>query len=146
MHINPMLNEKKERKKKTPRKVRSDKKADIRIPISESDYNFVLYHSRSKRMSMTAFCTDIVRSQLQRSTDIHEHPYVITDRMVHIKPEKDLYDAIVRLSVQWGSSSIREAAHRILTDSIFYIRGGIHIESFQRKESHLPGDQTERLF
>lgn len=127
-YLNPMLNEKgRHNKPAKNRKQRSDKKVDIRVPISDDDREFVLYHARTKRQSMTRFCTDIIRTQIENHQEFYEHPYSQTDFIVHVKADEELYQHIVNYSIEW-SCSIREATHRILTDSLFFIRGGIHIE------------------
>lgn len=59
--------------------------------------------------------------------EFKEIPYCKTDFIVHVKADRELYQYIVNYSVTWGCS-IRETTHRILTDSIFYIKGGVHIE------------------
>lgn len=130
-HINPMLNaDKKPLRIQRKRKTRSDKKADIRVPISAEDRAFILYNARSKRQSMTAFCTDIVRTQLQQTHYFYSWPYEQSDHNVHIKADADIFQQIVQLSADWDCS-LRAAAYRILTDSIFYIRGGVHIDGIQ---------------
>lgn len=68
--LNPMLNELRRQKQPmknhikndTPRKQRCDKKVDIRVPISDADRDFILWNARSKRQSMTSFCTVIVKT------------------------------------------------------------------------------------
>ena len=113
------------------RKQRSDKKVDIRVPVTDSDREFILWSSRSRRESMTKFCTEVVQNYIANGFDFKEHPYVKTDFEVHVKADETLYKKIVDYSVKWNCS-IREATHRILTDSLFYMQGGTHIESFQR--------------
>jgi hypothetical protein len=130
-HINPMLNEqRRQRKTKNNRKQRSDKKVDIRVPISDGDRDFVLYNARSRRESMTKFCTDVIRIQIANNKEFHAHPYVKSDFIVHVKADEELYRNIVNYSLEWNCS-IRETTYRILTDSLFFIRGGIHIEGIQ---------------
>lgn len=127
-NINPMLNGSgRQLKPHKKHKVRADKKVDIRVPITDEDREFVLWNSRVNKESMTAFCTNLVRRQIQTKREFNPHPYAQTDFIVHIKAEKELYEDIVDYSVQW-SCSIREAAHRILTDSLFFIKGGVYIE------------------
>ncbi|WP_332698655.1 hypothetical protein [Halalkalibacter lacteus] len=127
-YLNPMLNEQRRpRKTKIDRKQRSDKKVDIRVPISDDDREFVLWSARTKRQSMTQFCTEILRTQIKNNKEFHEHPYIKSEFIVHVKADEELYRHIVSFSIEW-SCSIREATHRLLTDSIFFIRGGIHFE------------------
>ncbi|MBP3953632.1 hypothetical protein [Bacillus suaedae] len=129
--LNPMLNEQRRpRKPSINRKTRSDKKVDIRVPITDQDREFILWNARSRRMSMTAFCTEIIQIQIQRNQEFHPRPYEHTDFIVHVKADEELYRHIVNYSIKW-SCSIREATHRILTDSIFFIKGGVHVEGVQ---------------
>ena len=129
VNLNPMFNEqRRHRNTKNDRKTRSDKKADIRVPVTVDDYEFIKWNARSKKQSITRFCTDIVTTQIKMNQEFHEHTYLKTGYEVHIKPEEELYQKIVEYSILWEYGSIRETAHRILTDSIFYIRGGIHFE------------------
>lgn len=132
--LNPMLNELRRQKQSTkddqPRKKRCDIKVDIRVPISDEDRDFILWNARSKRQSMTKFCTEIVKTHIRMGYEFKKHPYQMSDFMVHVKADQELYQYIVNFSVEWDCS-IREATHRILTDSIFYIRGGTHIEIVQ---------------
>lgn len=128
-NINPMLNDRRRPKSSSAnRKKRSDYKADIRVPVSKEDYDFIKWNARSKKQSMTRFCTDVIRSQISMNQEFNEHPYIRTGFEVHIKPDEELYQKIIDYWVEWGYSSLREAAYRILTDSIFFIRGGIHFE------------------
>lgn len=113
------------------RKTRSDKKIDIRVPVSERNREFILWNARSKRQSMTRYATDIVRDSINRNLHFVECEYVKHDFEVHVKAEQELYQHIVNYSVDWNCS-IREATFRILSNAIHYIRGGVHIENFQR--------------
>lgn len=128
-HLNPMLNKsRRQRSGVKTRKQRSDKKVDIRVPISDSDREFILWNARSKRESMTKFATDIVRDSVMRDFPFKEYPYEKHFFEVHVKADQELYQHIVNYSVEWNCS-IRETTYRILTNALFYIRGGIHIES-----------------
>lgn len=117
------------------RKTRSDKKIDIRVPISDDDREFIMWNARSKRQSMTSFATEIVRDYVERNLPFKEYPYKKYFYEVHIKVDQELYQQIVNYSIEWNSS-IRETAYRILVNSLYYIRGGVHIESIQRTQSH----------
>ncbi|MDQ0254945.1 DNA gyrase/topoisomerase IV subunit B [Evansella vedderi] len=139
-----MLNVKPKLRPPKKRKTRSDKKRDIRVPISFEEYNFVLYCSRSKKQSITQFCTELVREYIEKNTNFEEMPYdSSSEYMVHVKPNQLLYESMVNLSVSLNCRSMREATHRILANAIFYMQGGTHVESVQRKEFDEPGTELE---
>lgn len=137
MNVNPMFNE---RPKKQPaatkvskaRKVRSDKKHDIKIPISAYNKKLVLLFARRKDMSVTHYCTGLVGEALNFNFDYDDTDYKHTDITVHIKPDKQLYSLIIDKSVDW-CCSIRKASHRIFHEAL--LMEGINNEGIQQKQS-----------
>lgn len=75
LNINPMFNSPLIKKEKSapeiskPRKRRSDKKHDIKIPVSKSDKQLVLLYARRKSLSVTKYCTTIVNETLLYNYD-----------------------------------------------------------------------------
>ncbi|WNF36383.1 hypothetical protein RJD24_18470 [Bacillaceae bacterium IKA-2] len=137
MNINPMFNQKPKKQPPPPkvskvRKVRSDKKHDIKIPISAYNKKLVLLFARRKDLSVTQYCTELVAEALGYNFDFEEVEYKHTDTTVHIKPDKELYNLIINKSVDW-SCSIRRASHRVLHHALQM--EGIANENLQQTKS-----------
>ena len=113
------------------RKVRSDKKHDIKIPISAYNKKIILLFARRKDLSVTQYCTEIVAESLGYNFDFDNVEYKHTDTTVHIKPDKLIYNLIIDKSVDW-SCSIRRATHRVLHHAVQM--EGLTNESLQQKQ------------
>ncbi|WP_096199532.1 hypothetical protein [Bacillus sp. FJAT-45350] len=125
----PIIKRKRPKKNiRIERKERSDKKvfSDIRVPVSLYDREYIMYCSRSKKQSMTEFCTEIVKINIEEFYEFPELTYTTSDYIVHVKADKEVYERIVYFSVSWNCS-IREATYRILTNALFYLQGGVYI-------------------
>lgn len=116
-----------------PRKQRSDKKHDIKIVVSKSDKQKVMYNSRLQGLSEKKYCTALVKQALNLNCDFDDREYPDSKLTVHINPDKELYTEIVNKSVDW-QCSIRKAAHRIFTEALRLETGGIEIEGLQQKK------------
>ena len=134
MNLNPMFSPQVQKRKpeklknSNPRKIRSDKKHDIKIPVSKIDKQKVLLYSRMRGLSEKKFCTSIVKQALEMNYELPEVNYQTSEFMIHINPDIELYSQIVNMSVEWNSPSLRVAAHRIFTEALRIESGEIIIE------------------
>ena len=113
------------------RKVRSDKKHDIKIPISAYNKKIILLFARRKDLSVTQYCSEIVAEALGYNFDFDNVEYKHTDTTVHVKPDKLIYNLIIDKSVDW-SCSVRRATHRVLHHALQM--EGINNEGIQQKQ------------
>lgn len=100
-----------------PRERRSDKKHDIKIPISAYNKKLVLFFARRKGLSVTHYCTNLVSEALWHHYDFEDVKYKHSVVTVHIKADRELYLMVVDKSVEW-CCSLRKAGHRILNDAL----------------------------
>ncbi|MCA1064512.1 hypothetical protein QTG56_23170 (plasmid) [Rossellomorea sp. AcN35-11] len=117
-NLSPLVNRVKDVKPKAPsinskgRKVRSDKKHDIRIPVNENEKWWVRLLAGESVLSMTQFTTLLVEKGLTRNIEFPECSYVDSENIVHAKVDQMTYKELVRLQADWDCS-IRKAAHRV---------------------------------
>lgn len=124
MYANPMLNQ----SEKKIRKKRSDSKYDIKIPVTADEKQFVIRASIGRGESETKYCTKLLESALDRENIFEEVEYQNTDQTVHIKVNREVYDAISYYAAMWHCRSIRKSAHRIFMSSLRLERGEIIFE------------------
>ena len=98
-----------------PRKERSDKKKDIKVPLTEEQKRMVRWGAYQREMTATSFSTTLVEKALSRPylKELTEIPYEDTYDYVHVKLSKTNYEVVVKLSILWNVS-IRKGVHRIL--------------------------------
>ena len=118
-------------KSSKPRKQRSDKKHDIKIPVSKSTKQRVLLYSRLRGLSEKKYCTGLVKQAFELNYELPEVEYQPGELTVHINPDKELYSLIVNKSVDWNSASLRMAAHRIFMEALRIESGEIIFEGIQ---------------
>ncbi len=108
-------NEKQYNKPSRPRKERSDKKKDVKVPLTEEQKRLVRWGAYKKEMTATSFSTMLVEQALTKPyiKGLPVIPYEDTYDYVHIKLKKTEYDEVVRLSILWNVS-VRKGVHRIL--------------------------------
>ncbi|MCT8138668.1 hypothetical protein H1D32_13490 [Anaerobacillus sp. CMMVII] len=134
MNLNPMFSpraaepQKEKLKISKPRKKRSDKKHDIKIPVSKLDKQKVLLYSRLSGLSEKKYCTGLIKKAFELNYELPEIDYQTSNLMVHINPDKELYSLIVNKSVDWCYESIRMAAYRIFMEALRIESGEIIIE------------------
>jgi hypothetical protein len=100
------------------RKVRSDKKRDIKFYVGEEHYQFLVQRALWQRTSVTAFATEQLMKLLERKHFDHPnrfpiYPYVVTNFMVHVKVDHQTYDLIFSYASQWNEKVIRKVIHRL---------------------------------
>jgi hypothetical protein len=106
--------EPKERTSK-PRKERSDKKKDIKVPLNEEQKRKVRWGAYKKKMTATSYSTFLVEEALTKSyiNILPAVSYEQTYDYVHVKLKKEEYEQVVKLSIEWNVS-IRKGVHRLL--------------------------------
>ncbi|WP_428909452.1 hypothetical protein [Niallia sp. Krafla_26] len=118
-HINPILSNKSKRKTdQQPRKIRSDKLHDIKVPVTES-IDLIIRREARKGWggSKTSVGTEILLYGLDH---IFEYPEVIYKDgpfTVHCKVDHTTYNKIGLYADKW-KCSIRMAAHRIFIEAL----------------------------
>lgn len=130
MNLNPAFQNKKnlqkkvkdEDKEKKKRKERSDKKRDVKIPLTEKQKEVVQLLALEEHKSPTGFASQIVLEGLKfpKVENIgFYHTYEDTKNYVHAELSQDHHKQLVILSIKW-KVSIRQAAYRLLH---FMLRG-----------------------
>ncbi|MDC3424238.1 hypothetical protein NC797_06915 [Aquibacillus sp. 3ASR75-11] len=135
-NLNPMFS--KMRKKKTynipheylnqprsKRKERSDKKKDIKVPVSLGEKKQLKLLGYSQKLSSTQFASVLVEDSISRPyiEFLMAEEYPEEKYYVHVKLSKEKHREVVRLSAEWDCS-IRQATHRILVNVLRQERGG----------------------
>ncbi|EJR93376.1 hypothetical protein IKE_05868 [Bacillus cereus VD196] len=117
-NINPMF----EPSKKTvtipirqSRKIRSDKKIDIKIPVSETQRQLIRTSAFQEKNSTTQYMSKLITEYLEIDyiSEIHAYEYRDTKKYIHAKLEQKTHSKLVQLAIEWGVSQ-RAAATRIL--------------------------------
>ncbi|PEC50905.1 hypothetical protein COJ46_01420 [Bacillus sp. AFS077874] len=131
--FNPMFNDRKEKNIKTEpvqaqqvrkvRKVRSDKKKDIRIPLSLEAKQLIKKLSFQYNTYPTVLTTDILTEALYRMNEFDDVEYPQSSHKVVAKIDQETFIQLQNYCIQWDCS-IRKAAHRVIVNSL-------------RKEGHL---------
>jgi hypothetical protein len=99
---------------KTPRKIRSDKKYSVKIPLTTEQRQMVRKISARKGMYPTNLCSELVKKGLERGIPFSEIPYPSSsEKSFPAKIEKDYMDKLVEWTIKWDCSR-KQAAHRIL--------------------------------
>lgn len=117
MQFHPKF-EKKRNDSVQPRKIRSDKKHDIKFYVSEEQYQYIVQRALWQRTSVTVFATEQLMRILERRhfdnpNRFPIYPYVVTNFMVHVKVDHQTYDQIVSYASQWNEKVIRKVIHRL---------------------------------
>jgi hypothetical protein len=120
-----MLNGK---RKDVSRRIRSDKKRDIKIPVTKEEKSFIIMASIERKESETDYCTQLLKSALARNTEFDEVKYQNLEDTVHVKVNAFLEEQIAYYAALWGWGSMRKVAHRIFMQSLRLERGEIIFE------------------
>lgn len=99
-----------------PHKTRSDKKYDIKVKLSPGDKKILGLRMIDNAPSLTEFCSNIVKGYLSQDMNYGDYDYDENGVFVHVLLEKELHNKIKSLKVEWGMSSYRRVAHRILKE------------------------------
>lgn len=121
-HLNPVLGQSKRRMELQPRKVRSDKLHDIKIPVSENMDTLIRREShRFWNGSKSALGTEILMFGLDQVFVYPDVTYKDGPFTVHCKVDHEVYQRLGDLAADW-KCSVRKAAHRVF------------IEAFKKKQ------------
>lgn len=107
-------------KKDKPRKVRSDKRCDIKYPLSKSDKRALMHKALEYNMKISSFSSMIVEIELDKSGDCHIYDYDRQGEFVHACLSQDDFKRIQMLSIEWGVS-YREVAFRLVKNYLVRI-------------------------
>lgn len=121
MNLNPIFNNENYRKRSSNKKTRSDKKKDIKIYVSENNYNYLFHKAKSLDISMTELVSNSFYVMFRRGYDYIQFQYEVTDYMVHVKLNNDDKEILNRYAAEWKMNK-RKAATNIF-NNILYIRG-----------------------
>lgn len=100
------------------RKVRKDKKKDVRVWVSDFQYRKILRNSKLNNLSITAYCSTIVSRQLAMSKDHEDFPHQVEDQFVHVKLNQEDYEEICNLSAMYKIPHTRVVVHRVLMNAL----------------------------
>ncbi|MGN4759877.1 hypothetical protein ACTFRK_29075 [Bacillus cereus group sp. MYBK227-2] len=116
--INPMFEPRKQSTTITnqqPRKTRSDKKKDIKIPVNEIQRQLIRSSAFKEGITTTQYMSKLITEHLKIDyiSEIHAYEYKDTKKYIHAKLEQKTHSQLVQLAIEWGVSQ-RAAATRIL--------------------------------
>lgn len=116
--INPMFEPRKQSTTITnqqPRKTRSDKKKDVKIPVNEIQRQLIRSSAFQQGITTTQYMSKLITEHLRIDyiSEIHAYEYRDTKKYIHAKLEQETHSELVQLAIEWGVSQ-RAAATRIL--------------------------------
>lgn len=116
--INPMFEPRKQSTTITnqqPRKIRSDKKKDVKIPVNEIQRQLIRSSAFQEGITTTQYMSKLITEHLRIDyiSEIHAYEYKDTQKYIHAKLEQGTHSKLVQLAIEWGVSQ-RAAATRIL--------------------------------
>ncbi|MDA2732912.1 hypothetical protein PDR34_24475 [Bacillus cereus] len=116
--INPMFEPRKQSTTITnqqPRKIRSDKKKDVKIPVNEIQRQLIRSSAFQEGITTTQYMSKLITEHLRIDyiSEIHAYEYKDTKKYIHAKLEQESHSKLVQLAIEWGVSQ-RAAATRIL--------------------------------
>ncbi|OQR53533.1 hypothetical protein [Bacillus sp. CDB3] len=117
-NVNPMFEPRKQSTTITnlqPRKTRSDKKKDVKIPVNEIQRQLIRTSAFQQGITTTQYMSKLITEHLRIDyiNEIHAYEYKDTKRYIHAKLEQETHSKLVQLAIEWGVSQ-RAAATRIL--------------------------------
>ncbi|MGE6504498.1 hypothetical protein ACQKF0_30145 [Bacillus wiedmannii] len=98
-----------------PRKTRSDKKKDVKIPVTEIQRQLIRTSAFHNNLTTTQYMSKLITEHLRIDyiSEIHAYEYKDTKKYIHAKLEQGAHSKLVQLAIEWGVSQ-RAAATRIL--------------------------------
>lgn len=117
-NVNPMFEPRKQSTTITnqqPRKTRSDKKKDVKIPVNEIQRQLIRTSAFHNNLTTTQYMSKLITEHLRIDyiSEIHAYEYKDTKKYIHAKLEQETHSKLVQLAIGWGVSQ-RAAATRIL--------------------------------
>ncbi|PEP86107.1 hypothetical protein [Bacillus pseudomycoides] len=98
-----------------PRKTRSDKKKDVKIPVNEIQRQLIRTSAFQQGITTTQYISKLITEHLRIDyiSEIHAYEYKDTKKYIHAKLEQETHSKLFQLAIEWGVSQ-RAAATRIL--------------------------------
>ncbi|MFP3415015.1 hypothetical protein SB773_26160 [Bacillus sp. SIMBA_074] len=117
-NVNPMFEPRKQSTTITnlqPRKIRSDKKKDVKIPVNEIQRQLIRTSAFKEGITTTQYMSKLITEHLRIDyiNEIHAYDYKDTKKYIHAKLDQGAHSKLVQLAIEWGVSQ-RAAATRIL--------------------------------
>lgn len=106
------------------RKQRFDKLHDIKFKLSIEDKKLLKLKALDHRLSLTKFCSHIVKKDLIFEREYGYYSYDNEGDFVHVALEGDYFEMLKALAVEWNTS-YRKAVHRIIKEYINREFGGV---------------------
>lgn len=108
------------------RKTRIDKKHDIHIPLELQLYKMLRRQAHKQQLSMTQYSSWLVQKGLRMDISLFpELDYRQHKTMARAKLEQYYYDELFNFSLEWGYTTMRRTAHRILVEMIKRKEGSV---------------------
>ncbi|MFS0776096.1 hypothetical protein ABC255_08830 [Neobacillus sp. 3P2-tot-E-2] len=108
--------------KSSERKIRTNKKFQIKIPVNAEQKLQIgrLSLENGFKGEIHSYLENIFSHALERPYIQYSRPIDYKDNRNYVstKVKKDVYEKIASLKVEWGLRSIRQAAHRILINEL----------------------------
>ncbi|HHW36845.1 MAG TPA: hypothetical protein GXX18_06330 [Bacillales bacterium] len=114
---------------KNIRKERSDKKYDIKFKLSINDKKLLKLKALEHQLSLTAYCSQIVKKDLILNRDYDNYVYDNDGIFVHASLERDYFEMLKTIAAEWNLS-YRKAVHRIIKEYLNHEFNGITIEYY----------------
>jgi hypothetical protein len=112
-----------------PRKNRCDAKHDVKFRLSPADKQVLKLNAMNLSISLTAFASHIIESELIRNRDYNFYSYDNSGLFVHVMLDNDNFEMVKALSIKWDVS-FRKVIHRIIKEYIWRSKGGIIIKYY----------------
>jgi hypothetical protein len=108
--------------KSAERKPRNDKKTQIKIPVTDEEKLQIgrLSLLNGHKGEVHSYLADVILQAIERPYIQYSKsvPYKDNGNYVSTKVKSDVYEKIIELKVTWGLRSIRQTAHRILSNEL----------------------------
>jgi len=103
---------------KKVRKERSDKRKDIRIPLTSETKQLIKKISFQYNTYPTIFTSDLLTESLHRFNEFELVEYPIHSKSLAVaKLDKETFEILRNYCIEWDCS-IRKAAHRVVINSL----------------------------
>jgi hypothetical protein len=122
--LNPMFEKTKiiKMEEQQKRKPRNDKKKQIKIPVTEKQKLDIARMSleNGHKGEIDSYLADVFAQAVERPYLKYSKPVEYEDvrNYVSTKVTEAVYKEVVKLKVEWGLRSIRQASHRILINEL----------------------------
>lgn len=114
---------------KKVRKERKDKQHDTKFKLSVKDKKLLKLKANSHRMSLTKFCSYIVKKDLIQERDYDIYDYDNNGEYIHTSLEGDYYEMLKTLEIEWDMPK-RRVVHRIIKEYLAREYNGVTIQYY----------------